>query len=312
MTIRQSALFAALILALSACGVNGGGKTFSAFAQNDIIQANLTDSSTIEVDPMGNDGGSGKFIEDVTQGWYGSVAINPNGTLTYTPHPVAEGTAMVDWFEYRIRTNNYAYDVGRVSIRFTDFDSDKYEPDDFQEYARGITLNYGIPRLEQHTSDVTNQASNGTDPFAGSGQTIAGDEDWMVVDIPPAPTAGLVPWIRIESRLPAAPAADHNAVVITMMDQWGFVATDLLGNNLIESSNGGGFDATGNGDGTELDRGIAPGRYLIRVNPEFGHHGEYDLRFTLYENAPPVVAAPVGISSLQVAPDQSEATTTVE
>ena len=280
-----------LVLVMSACGVDGD-KLFSANANDDLVQVDLTQAADVAVDVLGNDGGSGRFIEDFTQGYYGSVAYGSGGlTLDYSPNSVSNGTYMTDWFEYRIRTNNNRFDVGRVSVRFTEFASDRFEPDDFQEYARPITLRYGIPYTEDHTSDVTN-AINPAGGSSISGQTIGGDEDWFIVEILAAPTGGLVPYLNITTVMPGgAPIGEQNALVVGIMDQWGFILNEA---------------PSGTGPGvrdTELDVQLAPGTYFVRLNPETGHKGSYDVTFEMYEAAP-LFAPPVGVSKVDTVPDE--------
>ncbi len=297
-------------MALSACGVSGANSVFNANARPDIYQSNAVLATSTTFDIMGNDGGSGATIEDVTDGYFGSVTIGTGALdVTYDPFTVNTDTYFADWFTYRIRANNYSWDQGRVAVRFAESPTDTYEPDDFQEFARPIRLRLGIPTRETHTSDITNPVNPGAGgSFLGSGQTIGGDEDWFRVDVP-VPSAGNASWLRIDTILPnVASAADHNACVITMMDQWGFMAADLLGAALIETagSGPGSNDSYGGTDATQLDRGLVPDtatasvRYLVRINPENGHKGEYEVEFTLYEAPPPVIAAPVGVSTVKL------------
>ena len=289
MNMRQTAFLSVLVLALGACGVNGD-KIFSANANDDFYAA-VDVGSAFTADVIGNDGGSGGVIEDVVNGFYGSCTIGTGGlTVDYAPFPVNDGEYFADWFEYRIRSNNNAYSVGRVSVRFTEVAADRYEPDDFEQYARPISLDFGIPKVEDHTSDYSNII-----PLVGTytqGQTVGGDEDWFEVTLQTAPTGGLVTWFRIETILPnVASAADHNSLLVTVMNQYGF----LIG-SAGSGSGPGGNDSYSGTDATTFDQSLAAGTYLVRISPENGHRGDYTVRFTMYEAAPLMAPpAPVGI-----------------
>ncbi len=56
----------------------------------------------------------------------GTIVINPNGTITYTPNPGFEGT---DQFEYRVCSDDYPdiCDVATVTIKVTDCFANAYE-----------------------------------------------------------------------------------------------------------------------------------------------------------------------------------------
>ena len=293
MNIKQVFSLSVLALALGACGVNGD-KIFSANA-NDDFYADVNVGTSFTADVLGNDGGSGGFVEDCTNGFYGSCTIGTGALdIDYQPFPVNDGEYFADWFEYRVRSNNNAYSVGRVSVRFTEIAADRYEPDDFEQFARPISLDFGIPVVEDHTSDYTNVI-----PLVGTyaqGQTVGGDEDWFQVDLQAAPTGGLVTWFRIETILPnVAAAADHNSLLVTVMDQYGF----LVG-SAGSGSGPGGNDAYSGSDATTFDQTMAAGRYLIRISPDNGHRGEYTVRFTMYEAAPLMAPpAPIGVGHVQ-------------
>ena len=296
--MKQTIVVSCALFVLSACGVSGD-KIFSANAHPDIYQINGDAAEAQVLDVVANDGGSGAIILDVTQGYHGSVSIGSGEfTVEYEPNSVSNDTYFADWFEYRIRSNNYKESVSRVAVRFSQFASDRYEPDDFQEYARPLNLRLGIPYVEDHSSDIANPIPTSSDTFLSTNQTIGGDEDWFQVTVPAATDAAMRTWLRIETLLPNKTGAEHNALIITAMDQWGFVARDTLGLNLVERAGSGlgSNDASGQSDATTLDRAWTPGTYLIRINPELGHAGPYTVRFTLYEAAPPILAPPTVIS----------------
>ena len=278
MNFKHIVALTALVLGFSACGVDGD-KIFSANANDDYYSASDV-GAAFTADVLGNDGGSGGFVEDVTNGYYGSCTIGTGAlSVDYAPFPVNDGEYFADWFEYRIRSNNNAYSVGRVSVRFVESPSDQFEPDDFQEYARPISLTFGIPKVENHTSDYPNII-----PLVGTfvqGQTIGGDEDWFLITTQTAPTGGLVTWLDIETIIPGS---SSNSLLITVMDEWGF---------LMGSAGSG----SGSGDGALYSQSNIPaGNYLVRISPDNGHSGEYTVRFFMYEAAPIMAPpAPVGI-----------------
>ena len=191
--------------------------------------------------------------------------------------------------------------MARVAVRFPEMPSDRYEPDDFQQFARPLDLKLGFPKVEDHTTDIRNPVPTSTDLFLGlTNTTIGGDEDWFMLDVP-NPSAGLGTWLKIETILPhVSDSSEHTALIVTVMDQWGFVARDTLGRNAVDiaGSGPGSNDASGNSHATTLDREMAPGRYLIRISPHLGHAGAYKVRFLVYEAAPAAVA-PSAISMLR-------------
>ena len=296
---KYAAAFLSISL-LTACGVNGD-KIFSANAQPDLYQINGEAAEAQILDVASNDGGSGAIILDVTQGYHGSVTIGTGGQdVEYMPNSVSDDTFYADWFEYRIRSNNYKESVSRVAVRFAQYDTDRYEPDDFQEYARPLNLRVGIPYVEDHTSDITNPVPTSSDTYFNPGLTIGGDEDWFLVTVPSPDDPAMNMWLRIETILPNKSGAEHNALIISGMDQWGFLARDLLGLRLLEwaGSGPGSNDASGNNHATTLDRALSPGAYHFRISPINSHAGPYTVRFTLYEGAPPIMAAPSSVSAV--------------
>src|SRR3546814_9448293 len=74
--------------------LTGGSGGASPEAQNDT--ATGTEDSALVIDVLGNDsspGGGALTVAAVTQGANGSVTINPDNSLTYTPAPDFFGTA---------------------------------------------------------------------------------------------------------------------------------------------------------------------------------------------------------------------------
>src|SRR3546814_18986751 len=80
--------------------LTGGSGGASPEAQNDT--ATGAEDSAIVIDVLGNDsspGGGALTVAAVTQGANGSVTINPDNSLTYTPTPDFFGT---DSFAYKV------------------------------------------------------------------------------------------------------------------------------------------------------------------------------------------------------------------
>ena len=79
--------------------------------------AALTDEDTpVTIDVLANDSdpeGDALSIEDVTEGSSGSVSINPDGTITYSPSPDFNGT---DNFSYTVSDGYGGTDEGTVSV----------------------------------------------------------------------------------------------------------------------------------------------------------------------------------------------------
>ena len=92
----------------SSCGVSGD-KIFGSHAHMDYIQSDQTTSEPTVIHVLANDGGSGRIVEDVTQGYHGTVTIGTGGLdVTYEPNAVSDDRHYADWFEYRIRSNNFS------------------------------------------------------------------------------------------------------------------------------------------------------------------------------------------------------------
>lgn len=291
-----------LALSFSSCGTDAAaGSVFSANATDDKYTI-MGDSSAQIFNVMNNDGGISIEYLSIADGLFGTVAINEtDNTLEYTPRGPNDGIVYADWFEYVLLAGNNSFDVARVTVRFTDFTSDEYEPDDFQEFARPIQVNVGQPVFERHTSDIINNVGGGS--YFGAGTSIGGDEDWFQLEILDDVTnPSYVRYLKIETTLPGGvPDADHNAVMVRVMDSYGFLANDIssLGAPVVNYANGpSGGDSQDSDHATTVDRPMAPGVYLVCINnASGGYHGEYSVKFSVYD-APNTIVAPSAIGQL--------------
>ncbi|NRA37241.1 MAG: hypothetical protein HRU15_03815, partial [Planctomycetes bacterium] len=238
----------------------GGLSLFTATAVDDTvtIQA-IASAQTINV--LGNDGGQQIYIDKVNDGLYGTVDIAADGvSVDYTPTATNVDHVYADWFQYVVKSSNDTFDIGKISIRFTDYVSDQYEPDDFQEYARTIPLQVGIPILESHTSDYANRVSpvGGDAGHAGTSAMIGGDEDWFKLTVGTSTAgAGTAQYLMIETLLPPSTSLiPHNALLVRVMDEYGFLAVDTNGLNAADYRGGAPANDsnTGTNDATTLDR----------------------------------------------------------
>ena len=165
------------VISGSALQNEGVGVNVKPVAGNDIVNTYVEVPANIFV--LGNDkddDGDEYEITSVTQGAHGSVTINQNGTLTYTPTTNYYG---LDSFTYTITDSNGGTDTGTVDVTVID-DSNSIS-ENFESGASGWSNNT--------TNDTSTTFTEFLGRFAGatSGQdtsktfTLSGDQSHITV-----------------------------------------------------------------------------------------------------------------------------------
>ncbi len=118
--------------AISVTVTDQSGRTYSGEIKIDVSPVHdpvddfgtVRENSSVNIDALAND----KFADlagaktvEVTQGEKGSVEINPDGTLKYTPHVdwLGEGETTTDTFTYTVKTVAGNYETANVTVTIT-------------------------------------------------------------------------------------------------------------------------------------------------------------------------------------------------
>ena len=185
-----------------------GGVTITVLPQNDSSvvvddSATTNEDTSVDIDVLSNDtgnDGSVSAVESVTQGAHGTVTINDNGTVKYTPNPNYSGN---DSFTYTNTEGNSA----QVSVNVTpkpeiesgsnivigeetqvnSFTIDFNDSDKFSDLKNGTFSNYTIDGGTKLSSNEDKYLywNNGQNIGVGSNGTFRiADTDVLTLDFP--------------------------------------------------------------------------------------------------------------------------------
>ena len=137
----------------------------------DADSATTDEDTAVDIDVLGNDfdvDGDGLSVASVTQGAYGLVSINQDGTLKYTPDADYFGT---DSFTYALSDGNGGTDTGTVTVTVNSVNDDPVAEDDSYSTsfntaltiaAAGVLTNDSDLEGDSLTSIVVANPANGT------------------------------------------------------------------------------------------------------------------------------------------------------
>ncbi|MDU8945499.1 Ig-like domain-containing protein [Ovoidimarina sediminis] len=127
---------------------------------------NTLEDESYVIAVLDNDAGSGLVITGVTQGAKGTVSINDDGTLTYTPAADAYGE---DTFTYTVEDENGAIDTATVTMDIAPVNDAPIATDDFFTFDPGADY-FGSPNTlendEDPDGDLLRISAVGTSPDA--------------------------------------------------------------------------------------------------------------------------------------------------
>lgn len=172
----------------------------------------VTEHSSVDTDVLANDKFAdlpGAKVTDVTQGQYGEVTINEDGTVKYTPKTdwLAEGEKLTDTYQYTVTTAAGNTETATVTITITGTNDAPLLTDDVRYVTEDAPdTNTGLPHGSSFDNDDTSKVtgnilandsdpdqtdtlavtkiefSDGTTTTVNAGETIAGKYGSLTVN----------------------------------------------------------------------------------------------------------------------------------
>ena len=212
--------------------------------------ASTLENTAVVIDVLSNDldeDGDALSVMNVGQGQHGTVEINEDNTVTYTPEAGYTGE---DTFTYTVSDGKGGEDTGEVNISIVDGGGDDYiigTPGD--DYINGFGGNDTIDGVE---GDDTLVGGDGADILiGGKGEDLLYGDDLSAgqkaaYDLNDSQAFGLD--VATYANDPQAVSVGMEGDSISVVDGWGGIDTLID----IESIRGSAFDDTFSGDGREM------------------------------------------------------------
>jgi M6 family metalloprotease-like protein len=135
---------------------------------NAVDDSATTDEDTaVDVAVLANDTdpeGGELTVVSASQPAHGTTAVNPDGTVTYTPDPNFAGT---DTFSYTVRDDGGLEDSAIVTVTVNEVNDQPVAADDAYETARDTTLEVTAPGVLGNDTDVDGDDLTASGPTAG-------------------------------------------------------------------------------------------------------------------------------------------------